>query len=153
MPAEAVFIDLLTDSGTGAMSANQWAAMMLGDESYAGASSFYELHDTVEELFGFPYVLPTHQGRGAERVFFATEVKKGGFIPSNAHFDTTRANLEWIGAIPLDLPADCANDPIRQCSFKGNMDTAAFEKFISVHVKGLATKIVFLFNARSLGEK
>jgi tyrosine phenol-lyase len=127
VPAAAVFIDLLTDSGNGAMSADQWAAMMTGDESYAGSKSFYQLCDAVRDIFGFSYVLPTHQGRAAEHVFFSSEVKQGNLVPSNAHFDTTRANLEWLGATALDLPASCANS-MSDCSFKGNL-----------HVSQLAT--------------
>jgi tryptophanase len=123
VPAAAVFIDLVTDSGNGSMSADQWGAMMTGDESYAGSKSFYLLCDAVRDIFGFPYVLPAHQGRAAEHIFFSSEVKEGNVVPSNAHFDTTRANLEWLGARPLDLPASCANS-MSDCPFKGNMNVS-----------------------------
>jgi tryptophanase len=151
IPADAVFIDLLTDSGTGAMSSNQWAAMMQGDESYAGASSFYHLQSTVEDLFGFPYLLPTHQGRAAEHVFFSTFVHHGDIIPSNAHFDTTRANLEWTEANPIDLPADCANDPARDCSFKGNMNTDMLIEILETHREKVPFVMLTITNNRAAG--
>jgi tryptophanase len=152
IPAENVYIDLLTDSGTGAMSANQWSALMNGDESYACARSFYDLRDAVEELFGFPFVLPTHQGRGAERVLFTTEVQKDQIVPSNAHFDTTRGNLEWIGAHPVDLPADCANNPYVDCSFKGNMDTARLEQLLRERGEDVPLVLLTVTNNRAAGQ-
>lgn len=152
IPAGSVFVDLLTDSGTGAMSSAQWAAIMEGDESYAGSRSFYELRDTIEELFGFPYVLPAHQGRGAERVFFATEVRKGHVIPSNAHFDTTRANLEWVGGRPIDLPTDCANEPSRQCSFKGNINTDMLLELLQEHADEIPFVMITVTNNRCAGQ-
>jgi tryptophanase len=152
IPAQSVFIDLLTDSGTGAMSADQWAAMMTGDESYAGARSFYELQETVLELFGFPFVLPAHQGRGAERVFFSTEVKKGDIIPSNAHFDTTRANLEYIGAVPIDLPSECANDTRIDCAFKGNMDSERLSDLLKTHSEKIPFVMMTVTNNRAAGQ-
>ncbi|MCI0618347.1 tryptophanase [bacterium] len=151
IPADAVFIDLLTDSGTGAMSSNQWAAIMQGDESYAGASSFYHLQSTVEDLFGFPCLLPTHQGRAAEHVFFSTFVHPGDMIPSNAHFDTTRANLEWLDANPIDLPADCANDPARDCSFKGNMNTDMLIEILEQYREKVPFVMLTVTNNRAAG--
>jgi tryptophanase len=151
LPADAVFIDLLTDSGTGSMSSNQWAAIMQGDESYAGASSFYHLQSTVEDLFGFPYLLPTHQGRAAEHVFFSTFVHYGDIVPSNAHFDTTRANLEWLEADPIDLPADCANDPMRDCSFKGNMNTDMLIEILEKHGEKVPFVMLTVTNNRAAG--
>ncbi len=151
LPADAVFIDLLTDSGTGSMSSNQWAAIMQGDESYAGASSFYHLQSTVEDLFGFPYLLPTHQGRAAEHVFFSTFVHRGEIVPSNAHFDTTRANLEWFEANPVDLPADCANDPARDCSFKGNMNTNMLIEVLEKHREKVPFVMLTVTNNRAAG--
>jgi tryptophanase len=151
IPAEAVFIDLLTDSGTGAMSSNQWAAIMQGDESYAGATSFYHLQSTVEDLFGFRNLLPTHQGRAAEHVFFSTFVHSGDIIPSNAHFDTTRANLEWFDASPVDLPADCANDPSRDCSFKGNMNTDMLIDILEKHGDKVPFVMLTVTNNRAAG--
>jgi len=125
-----VIIDLLTDSGTGAMSSEQWAGIMRGDESYAGSNSFARFYKVVNNFFGFKYVIPTHQGRAAEKILFEVICKKGDIIPSNAHFDTTRANIEFQGAIAEDLiPENCANTQFDH-PFKGNMDTNKLEKII-----------------------
>ncbi len=122
IPAEAVFIDLLTDSGTGAMSQHQWAGLMQGDESYAGARSFYRLRDTVREVFGLPEVIPTHQGRAAEHLLFAELVRPGQRALSNTFFDTTRANAEDAGAEAIDLPARGSHDISSDQPFKGDVD-------------------------------
>ncbi|MBI3194071.1 MAG: tryptophanase [Ignavibacteriae bacterium] len=129
--AEDVLIDLLTDSGTSAMSAKQWAGIMEGDESYAGARSFFRFEKITKELTGFKYIIPTHQGRAAEKILFTIVGGAGKFIPNNTHFDTTRANIEYSGAEAHDLLVPIGKDPSARADFKGNMDVDALEKFIN----------------------
>jgi len=129
--AKDILIDLLTDSGTSAMSTEQWAAMMRGDESYAGSESFYRMQRVVRELTGFKHVIPTHQGRAAERILFTVMCRKGHVVPNNTHFDTTRANIEFTGARAVDLPRPEAADTQARLDFKGNMDVAALERLIN----------------------
>ncbi|HEY5558240.1 MAG TPA: tryptophanase [Steroidobacteraceae bacterium] len=129
--ADDVLIDLLTDSGTGAMSSEQWAGIMRGDESYAGAISFYRFQERIQELTGFEHILPTHQGRASERILFELTGGPGKVIPNNAHFDTTRANAEHSGAVAVDLPIAEASDPACRHPFKGNMNVAALERLIA----------------------
>ena len=131
LTAEEVLIDLLTDSGTGAMSTEQWAGIMRGDESYAGSPSFSRFRDSVQNIFGFKHVIPTHQGRAAERILFTVMCKKGDVVPNNTHFDTTRANVEFVGAEAVDLPCTESKLPESVHPFKGNMDVAALEQLIT----------------------
>ena len=131
--AEDVIIDLLTDSGTSAMSSDAWGALMRGDESYAGARSWYRFRDTVQDIFGFQQVIPTHQGRAAEHILFGVLVKPGMIVPNNTHFDTTRGNIEFVGGEAIDLPCAEAADLNSNFPFKGNMDTQALEALIAEH--------------------
>ncbi len=125
--SDQVFIDLLTDSGTGAMSDRQWSEMMLGDESYAGSSSYYKMKEAIRDIMGFEYFLPTHQGRAAENVLFSTMVKKGDLVPGNAHFDTTKGHIEFRRAEAIDCTIDEAFDTQISHPFKGNVDLGKLE--------------------------
>jgi len=133
LDADDVLVDLLTDSGTGAMSAEQWAGIQRGDESYAGASSFHRFRDAVTNLFPFRHVLPTHQGRGAERILFSVLGGPGQVVPNNTHFDTTRANVEVTGASAIDLPIPEGRQPGVRHPFKGNMDVAGLAEVLEEH--------------------
>ncbi len=150
--AEQVYIDLLTDSGTGAMSDRQWAGIMTGDESYAGATSFYRLKDTVERLTGFEYLIPTHQGRAAENVLFSYLVHEGDVVPGNSHFDTTKGHIEGRKATALDCTIDEAHDTQIELPFKGNVDPKKLEQALATYGDRVPFIIVTITNNAAGGQ-
>ena len=150
--SEQVYIDCLTDSGTGAMSDRQWAAVMMGDESYAGSSSFFHLKETINNITGFEYVIPTHQGRAAENVLFSHLVKAGSIVPGNSHFDTTKGHIESRKATALDCTIDEAKDTQLEIPFKGNVDPKKLEKALAEHHENVPFIIVTITNNTAGGQ-
>ncbi len=149
--SDQVFVDLLTDSGTGAMSDRQWSEMMLGDESYAGASSFYKMQNAITEITGFPYFLPTHQGRAAENVLFSALVKAGDIVPGNSHFDTTKGHIEFRKAKAVDCTIDEAFNTTLDHPFKGNIDIQKLEKVLSENPADKIPMIIITVTCNSSG--
>ena len=152
LSADDVLIDLLTDSGTGAMSADQWAGVMRGDESYAGSRSFRRFESVVQQLTGYEHVIPVHQGRAAERIFFAETTTSGSIVPSNTHFDTTRANVEHQGAVALDLLCPEGHDLQADAPFKGNVDIDALERLLERDGAAVPLVMVTLTNNSGGGQ-
>ena len=152
LKSEQVYIDCLTDSGTGAMSDRQWAAMMTGDEAYAGSKSFFQLKDTIGAITGFEYVIPTHQGRAAENVLFSHLVKAGDIIPGNSHFDTTKGHIEFRKAVALDCTIDAAKDTQLEIPFKGEVDCAKLEKALAENAEKIPFIIVTVTNNTAGGQ-
>ena len=150
--SEQVYIDCLTDSGTGAMSDRQWAAVMMGDESYAGSASFFHLKETINKITGFEYVIPTHQGRAAENVLFSHLVKAGSIVPGNSHFDTTKGHIESRKATALDCTIDEAKDTQLEIPFKGNVDPKKLEKALAEHHENVPFIIVTITNNTAGGQ-
>lgn len=146
-----VFVDLLTDSGTGAMSDKQWSEMMLGDESYAGATSYYKMKKAINDIVGFPYFLPTHQGRAAENVLFSVLVKEGMIVPGNSHFDTTKGHIEYRKATAIDCTIDEAFDTTVMHDFKGNVDLIKLEKVLSSNPLEKIPMIIMTITNNSAG--
>ena len=152
LKSEQVYIDCLTDSGTGAMSDRQWAAMMTGDEAYAGSKSFFQLKETIGAITGFEYVIPTHQGRAAENVLFSHLVKAGDIIPGNSHFDTTKGHIEFRRATALDCTIDAAKDTQLEIPFKGEVDCAKLEKALAENAEKIPFIIVTVTNNTAGGQ-
>ncbi|MEE0864769.1 MAG: tryptophanase [Alistipes sp.] len=152
LKSEQVYIDCLTDSGTGAMSDRQWAAMMTGDEAYAGSKSFFQLKETIFNITGFEYVIPTHQGRAAENVLFSHLVKAGDIIPGNSHFDTTKGHIEFRKATALDCTIDAAKDTQLEIPFKGEVDCAKLEKALAENAEKIPFIIVTVTNNTAGGQ-
>ncbi|MBP3547354.1 MAG: tryptophanase [Alistipes sp.] len=152
LKSEQVYIDCLTDSGTGAMSDRQWAAMMTGDEAYAGSKSFFQLKETILNITGFEYVIPTHQGRAAENVLFSHLVKAGDIVPGNSHFDTTKGHIEFRKATALDCTIDAAKDTQLEIPFKGEVDCAKLEKALAEHAEKIPFIIVTVTNNTAGGQ-
>jgi tryptophanase len=151
LKSEQVFIDLLTDSGTGAMSDRQWSEMMLGDESYAGASSYYKMKKAIKDITGFDYFLPTHQGRAAENVLFSSLIKAGDLVPGNSHFDTTKGHIEFRKATAIDCTIDEAFNTTIQHPFKGNIDLNKLEKVLKKHPEANVPVIIVTVTCNSSG--
>ncbi len=151
LKSDQVFVDLLTDSGTGAMSDKQWSEMMLGDESYAGASSYYKMKKAINDILGFPYFLPTHQGRAAENVLFSVLVKEGMIVPGNSHFDTTKGHIEFRKATAIDCTVDEAFDTTAQHDFKGNVDLEKLEKVLMINPLEKIPMIIMTITNNSAG--
>jgi tryptophanase len=149
--SERVFIDLLTDSGTGAMSDKQWSEMMLGDESYAGSSSYYKFRDAIRDIFGFEYILPTHQGRAAENVLFSVMIHEGDIVPGNSHFDTTKGHIEFRKAKAVDCTIDEAFNTTIEHPFKGNVDLNKLEDVLKTSPKGKIPMIILTVTCNSSG--
>jgi tryptophanase len=152
LKAEDVIIDLLTDSGTGAMSAAQWAGMMQGDESYAGARSFFRFEAAVRDVTGYQHIIPAHQGRAAERILFTSACPAGSIVPNNTHFDTTRANLEALGCIAVDLRCAEATQPSLIAPFKGNIDLIALERCLIDHAVRVPFAMITVTNNSGGGQ-
>ncbi len=152
LKSEQVYIDCLTDSGTGAMSDRQWAAMMTGDEAYAGSKSFFQLKETIYNITGFEYVIPTHQGRAAENVLFSHLVKASDIIPGNSHFDTTKGHIEFRKATALDCTIDAAKDTQLEIPFKGEVDCAKLEKALAENAEKIPFIIVTVTNNTAGGQ-
>jgi len=151
LKSHQVFIDLLTDSGTGAMSQEQWAAMMTGDESYAGSQSFHRLKEVITSLTGFPHILPTHQGRAAENVLFSVMISEGDVVPGNAHFDTTKGHIEFRNARAFDCTIDAATDTSIYHPFKGNLDMGKLENVLQIYGKERIPMIIVTITCNSTG--
>ncbi|PLX05492.1 MAG: tyrosine phenol-lyase [Marinilabiliales bacterium] len=151
LSSDKVFVDLLTDSGTGAMSDKQWSEMMLGDESYAGASSFYKLKAAIKDITGFDYFLPTHQGRAAENVLFSSKINAGDIIPGNSHFDTTKGHIEFRKAHAVDCTIDEAFNTTLDHPFKGNVDISKLEDVLKSHPKEKIPMIILTVTCNSSG--
>jgi tryptophanase len=149
--SEQVFVDLLTDSGTGAMSDRQWSEMMLGDESYAGATSYFKLKNAITEITGFDYFLPTHQGRAAENVLFSALIKAGDVVPGNAHFDTTKGHIEFRKAMAVDCTIDKAYDTQLDHPFKGNIDLEKLENVLKAYPAGQIPMIIVTITCNTSG--
>ena len=152
LPSNQVYIDLLTDSGTGAMSDRQWSAIMLGDESYAGASSYFNLKNAIRNILGFDYIMPTHQGRAAENVLFSVLVKEGDYIPGISHFDTTKGHIEFRRAHAVDCTIDEAADTELIHPFKGNVDPQKLDNFLKEHSQRVPFVIVTITNNTAGGQ-
>ena len=152
LKSDQVYIDCLTDSGTGAMSDRQWAAMMMGDESYAGSASFFQLKETITKITGFDYVIPTHQGRAAENVLFSHLVKAGAIVPGNSHFDTTKGHIESRKAFAIDCTVDEAKDTQLEVPFKGNVDPKKLEKVLAEQAELVPFLIVTVTNNTAGGQ-
>ena len=151
LKSKDVYIDLLTDSGTSAMSARQWAALMMGDEAYAGSESFYEMADTIKEYYGYEHVIPTHQGRGAEHLLSQALIKKGDAVPGNMYFTTTRLHQEIAGGIFVDVIVDEAHDPENLFPFKANIDLAKLEKVVKEYGAKKVAYVSFEGNVNMAG--